>query len=180
MLDRSEMMTMRNVGVMPCCFVSTLFVMLGCLLMMLRSLLMMFSGLLVVLRTFMFRHTCCSPFESLNTPSATGGRPSSTHNYNHWSKVFPTAWGGAGFASCGQKTPRNAVFYLVLLQIVWTNCLSFDASPVLLSLGSGRGTSRFDTCCNSRPRTEVTRARSRRWWRRKSAQKWGEWQERDK
>jgi class 3 adenylate cyclase len=44
----------------------------------------------------------------------------------------------------------------------------------------GAGTSRFDTRCNSRPRTEVTRARSRRWWRRKSAQKWGEWQERDK
>jgi hypothetical protein len=37
--------------------------MLGCFLVMLRSLLMMFSGLLVVLRTFMFRHTWCSPFE---------------------------------------------------------------------------------------------------------------------
>ena len=48
---------------MPCCFVVTLFVMLGRFFMMLRSLLMMFSGLLVVLRTFMFRHTWCSPFE---------------------------------------------------------------------------------------------------------------------
>jgi hypothetical protein len=52
MVDRIEMMTMRNVGVMPCRFVSTLFVMLGRFLMMLRSLLMMFSGLLVVLRTY--------------------------------------------------------------------------------------------------------------------------------
>ena len=50
------MMTMRNLGVMPCRFVSTFFVMLGCFFMMLRSLLMMFSGPLVVLRTFMFRH----------------------------------------------------------------------------------------------------------------------------
>ena len=56
MVGRIEMMPMRKVGVMPCRFVVTLFVMLGRILMMLRSLLMMFSGLLVVLRTFMFRH----------------------------------------------------------------------------------------------------------------------------
>jgi hypothetical protein len=82
MVGRIEMMPMRKVGVMSCRFVVTLFVMLGRFLMMLRSLFMMFSGLLVVLRTFMFRHAWCSPFESKDTPSATGGRPV-WHNYNH-------------------------------------------------------------------------------------------------
>jgi hypothetical protein len=56
MVGRIEMMPMRNLGMMPCRFVVTLFVMFGRFLMMLRSLLMMFSGPLVVLRTFMFRH----------------------------------------------------------------------------------------------------------------------------
>ena len=76
------MMTMRNVGVMPCRFVSTLFVMLGRFLMMLRSLLMMFSGLLVVLRTYVSPYLLPSLKVRVRRWLATGGRPL-PYDYNH-------------------------------------------------------------------------------------------------
>jgi hypothetical protein len=54
MMGRIQMMSMCNVGVMPCCFVIALFVLLRRFSMMLRSLLVMFCGLLMLFSRLLF------------------------------------------------------------------------------------------------------------------------------
>src|SRR5450755_576269 len=139
MVDRIEMMTMRNVGVMSCRLVSTLFVMLGCFLMMLRSLLMMFSGFLVVLRTFMFRHTYCSPFESVGYVVARR-RQTVFLNYNHWSKSFQRR-GRSQFRMLRAGNARKYRFP------IWLFSKSFGrivvvSSHLLFSISPGSGAAR--------------------------------------
>jgi uncharacterized membrane protein len=57
-------MAVRYVSVMASLFMIPSFVMLGSLTMVFRRVLVMFGRLVVVVRTFVCRHLCFSPFKS--------------------------------------------------------------------------------------------------------------------